>query len=389
LEDLMTDETTEGRQEIRGYEAVRAAAKDFETYSSDLLGDRDVRSYRQLPLEADPPRHTLFREALQPLFMSAAIEPHKAEFRDLASRLIAGISARGGGEIASELALPYVIGCLSIIYNRPQDYDEWVSWGPDVWAAEAYQRGEDTGSSIRALRERSFGEASQRSGRVLNDYLGKVFDEAQANPKVGPDETDVWDWIVQLRIQGHELSRDEMMGIGSVLLAGGRDTVIKLITGLTWHLLRTPDDRAFLQENPRAFNQTIAEMVRFLSPLAKMERVLPADRTERDADRDPSRYVLLSFVSANHDRRVWPDPDVVDIHRKRVPHLAFGFGRHSCMGMNITEHEAKAFLSVLLEEWPEWRLKQEPDIEWLTERDGDDSLQVIERFRSLEVLSGR
>ena len=37
--------------------------------------------------------------------------------------------------MGKEIALPYVIGCLTIIYNRPQDYDEWLAWGPDVWTA--------------------------------------------------------------------------------------------------------------------------------------------------------------------------------------------------------------------------------------------------------------
>lgn len=62
-------ESTE-RREIRGYHAVRAAAKDTETYSSDLIGDRDTRTYKQVPLEYDPPRHTEFREAVSPMFMS-------------------------------------------------------------------------------------------------------------------------------------------------------------------------------------------------------------------------------------------------------------------------------------------------------------------------------
>ncbi|MEI7443094.1 MAG: hypothetical protein WCK30_06035, partial [Actinomycetes bacterium] len=78
--------------EIRGYDAVRQAAKDFGTYSSDLLGDRDVRTYRQLPLEADPPRHTQFREAVQSLFMSDAIAKHSAEFARHAKKLILNIA---------------------------------------------------------------------------------------------------------------------------------------------------------------------------------------------------------------------------------------------------------------------------------------------------------
>ena len=53
----------DARPRVVGHAAVRAAAKDWQRFSSDLQGDRDVRGYRQLPLEVDPPRHTGFGRA--------------------------------------------------------------------------------------------------------------------------------------------------------------------------------------------------------------------------------------------------------------------------------------------------------------------------------------
>lgn len=374
------------RTEIRGYEAVRAAAKDFQTYSSDLLGDRDVRTYRQLPLEADPPRHTNFRQAVQPLFMGDAIAKHRGAFEAHAKKLIAEIESRGGGEVSSEFALPYVIGCLTIIYNRPQDYEEWLSWGPDVWTAEVHRNGVVSAESEAAHRERNFDIPSDRSGKVLQEYLDRVFDQAEANIVTDPEQQDVWDFVSQIEIDGAKIKRDEMQGIANVLLAGGRDTVIKLVTGLIWHLIGKPEDRRFLLENRDWFNRTIAEMVRYLTPLPKMERVLAEDVAVPDADRDPSKYVLLNFVSANYDRDIWPDADQIDIHRDRQPHLAFGLGRHSCMGMNITEHEVGALLTVLLDSWPNWAFDGEPEIAWADDLDKDGArIRYIDRFKELRV----
>jgi cytochrome P450 len=74
------------------------------------------------------------------------------------------------------------------------------------------------------------------------------------------------------------------------------------------------------------------------------------------------------------------------MHRERKPHLAFGFGRHSCMGMNITEHEAGAFLRVLLNDWPNWKFDGDPEIEWATAQAVDGSeIKFIDRFKSLRV----
>jgi cytochrome P450 len=94
----------------------------------------------------------------------------------------------------------------------------------------------------------------------------------------------------------------------------------------------------------------------------------------------------LNFVSANYDREIWPDADVLNIHRERKPHLAFGFGRHSCMGMNITEHEVSALLTVLTAQWPGWVLDGEPDIAWATDEDSQGNpINYIDRFRALRV----
>ena len=53
---------------ITGNANVRSAARDYERYSSDLQGDQDVRDYKQLPLEVDPPLHSSIRALIAPVF---------------------------------------------------------------------------------------------------------------------------------------------------------------------------------------------------------------------------------------------------------------------------------------------------------------------------------
>ena len=60
--------------EITGHKSVREALRNTEKYSSDLQGDADVRDYRQIPLEVDPPRHHLYRAALAPYFVKPTID---------------------------------------------------------------------------------------------------------------------------------------------------------------------------------------------------------------------------------------------------------------------------------------------------------------------------
>ena len=352
--------------EIRGFNAVRAALKDFEAFSSDLQGDRDVRDYKQLPLELDPPRHTLFRDAAQPYFHSDYLASLVPQFRQLATELLAKLRVGGQFEVGRDLALPYVMGCLTIVYKRPQDYDEWLSWGPDVWTAGAY---------AKTPVDQSIHLEGPRSGAQLQAYLDRVFDAAVANPVPvnGTDGGDIWDFVSQLVVAGVPVTRAEMQGIANVLLAGGRDTVIKLITGLFWHLALTPQDREWLTANEAARPVAIGEMVRFLTPLPKMERIRTQD----------GQAVNVSFLSANYDPTAFDRPDVVNFHRGRTPHLGFGLGRHSCMGRNVTEHEVGALLDVLLETWSGWQLAGEPQIDWVM----DDDIRYLNKFLKVGAFS--
>jgi len=358
---------------IVGHKAVREALRDTQTYSSDLQGDSDVRDYRQLPLEVDPPRHHLYRVALAPYFVKPSIELLIPQFRAHTEQLIAAFFEDGDLEVGQHLSLPLVMNNLGVIYSRPQDVAEWISWGPDVWTAET--RGTDEEARI-AHRDRNFEGETTRSGVKLQNYLDRVFDEAIADPK-----DDLWGFISKLEFDGVPITRVEMQGAANVMLAGGRDTVVKLITGLIWHLMNSETDREFLKQNPDARNGAIDEMLRYLTPLSKMERVPREHVDVPDDQRDTSKYVLLSFVSANYDKTVWENPEEINLHRKKQPHMAFGFGPHTCMGMGITEHETRTVLNELLEHWPNWKFAEEPDIAWQEEAD----YKYIDRFRALKV----
>lgn len=328
--------------EIVGFTNVRNAARDTTNFSSDLQGDRDVRIYRQLPLEVDPPRHHLYRTALTPIFVKPTIEKMVPEFEKISDRLIRHFKSKGGGDVVSELALPMVAHCLGVIYKRPQDVEEWLSWGPSVWMPTP----------------------SGRTGVHLDDYLKRVFDQAETHPS-----SDVWSFVSKIEIEGKRISRTEMYGIANVLLAGGRDTVVKLLTGAIWHLSTSVADQEFLRNNPGKFSDAIHEFLRYFTPLPSMERVPKEIHDLPEEDRDPANFVRISFVSANHDSIAFENPGFINIHRERNPHLAFGFGPHTCIGNHVAEIEAKVFLSTFLREVSAWEILERSEIEFETEQD--------------------
>ena len=315
---------------IVGHKAVREALRDTQTYSSDLQGDSDVRDYRQLPLEVDPPRHHLYRVALAPYFVKPSIELLIPQFRAHTEKLIADFFQNGDLEVGQHLSLPLVMNNLGVIYSRPQDVDEWISWGPDVWTVES----------------------EVRDGKVLHRYLDAIYEEA-----LHKDKADIWNQIAHLEIEGQQISAAEFRGIAGVMLAGGRDTVVKLFTGIMWHFGNKPQDLELLRSNPELIGPAIQEFLRFFTPLPVMNRTVVPESTTADLPDD--RYVGISFISGNFDETVFTNPFEIDFNRGRNPHLSFGFGPHTCLGNHIAEIEAKVFLEALLSSGKNWRVSSE------------------------------
>lgn len=338
---------------ITGHVAVRAAAKDWRTLSSELQGDRDVRTYRQLPLEADPPAHGRYRAILTPLFRRPEIDALEPRIRPVARELVDDLVAAGEGDGVHDLALPLVVHSLGIAFGREQDVDEWLTWGIDVWI------------------ERPDGT---RDGSHLDRYLGRVLDEVGAHP--GPD---AFSRIAHTSIEGASLTRTEMLGLGNLILAGGRDTVVKLIAGALLHLAGHPDDRRRLAADRLLIPAAVEELLRYLSPLPRMERLRRTGPTD-----PPGELVHLDFASANHDPSVFPRPGVVDLGRDASRHVAFGTGPHTCIGHHLARLETRVLLEELLVSCPDWSVG--PDAEITYESVGDADVPTA--FRSLPLVLG-
>ena len=78
----------------------------------------------------------------------------------------------------------------------------------------------------------------------------------------------------------------------------------------------------------------------------------------------PGDRVFLLMNAANRDPRAFEDPDRLDLGRRGVPHLTFGFGAHICLGFPLARLEGQIALPAVLERWRSIELAPQP-IEWL------------------------
>lgn len=317
------------RKRITTLQEIKVALRNTKEFSSDLQGDSDVRNYRQLPLEVDPPQHHLYRTLLSELFVRPRIQALQPQFQEIAKSLVVEFESNGGGNFVDDVATRYVVTCLGVIFNRPEDVDEWMSWGSDVWTADG----------------------PKRDGTRLHTYLHKVYEEGLTS-----NHQDAWSYLAKYQLEDRNVTFEEFKGMSSVMLAGGRDTVIKLISGATMHLLQNPNDCKAIDSGEVPLKNAIQEFLRYFSPLPSMYRVTPDQRDLPDGERNPELFVEMAFAEANHDPRAFQSPEIIDIRREKIQHVAFGFGPHTCIGNHIAEIETLTILQILLKRLPNWAL---------------------------------
>ena len=297
---------------ILRHEDVRSAAKDWETFSSDvpfrvpIPSEEDVRTMRQLPIETNPPEHTEYRAIVEPFFQRAKDPAMIARVDALIGRMLTAAFGRDSIEIVHEFALPVQSRALTYLLNVPESEAEtWISWGIHVFRV--------TGGV--------------KKGIALEDYLHSQFDRAEAKPG-----EDFFSALTQATYRGGKLTREEMMGFANLAFAGGRDTIIHTISCALGHLAAHPEDLEFLRENPKRITLASEELFRVFMPLTHIGRVCPIETDVHGVTVPASHRISLAWASANFDDSVFEEPTEVRLDRKPNPHLSFGFGAHLCLG---------------------------------------------------------
>lgn len=344
-----------GVAQITSIGAVRAAAKDWGTFSSRVQGDPDVRDYPQLPLEVDPPEHGVYRALLDPILGRRAVAPLEPAVRSIARDLVAGLVRRGGAEAVYELAVPMVATSIALAFGRPGDAAELTSWGITSW--EVFPDG-------------------SRGGARLDAYVARVLDEGASAPG-----GDAFARLAAATIDGRPLTRTEQVGLANLILAGGRDTVILVLCGAMWHLATDAPARRALRTDPARLQLAIEEYLRYLSPNPGMERRATTDVAGEWGSAGAGELVVLGWGPANHDPTAFEAPGEIRLDRRPNPHLAFGSGPHTCIGIHLARLEARVFLEELLTAVPDWRLGDGVALE--TIRLGNDLVPA--RFDALPI----
>lgn len=209
------------------------------------------------------------------------------------------------------------------------------------------------------------------------NYFTALTNERRARP--GADLASV---IANAEIDGARLPDMATLGHYLIIATAGHDTTSNAIGGGLLGLIEHPDQLELLRAEPDLIDHAADELIRYVSPVKHFLRTCQAPFTLRDVTVEPGDLLYLSYASANRDDEVFPDPFRLDVRRENAAsHLAFGFGRHFCLGAHLARMEIRALFRELVGRLERVELAGEPT--WIRSYfvQGPKSIPITYRWR--------
>jgi cytochrome P450 len=291
----------------------------------------------------DPPEHAGHRGLVTRKFTPRAVGDMEARVRELCRVVFDRLPDTSEPiDVVDHLTAPYPLTVIAELLGIPDgDRGDFRRWS-DATIESTDRPPEHTMAAIMEMHAflTAHLEAKQRDpGDDLVSLLGQAEIDGR---RLDPGE--VFSWLLTLLVAGNETTR--------TLLSGG-------MVALAQH----PDQRAALAADPAGIPAAVEECLRWVTPIQTFCRTVNADTTVGGVAVRTDDYLIMLYASGNRDTAAFgPTAGEFDVTRPVNPaHLAFGFGEHLCLGAALARLEARVFLELLLERFPDYELAGEPE----------------------------
>lgn len=273
-------------------------------YSESILGE----TFR----DKDGSRHQRLRHAFLPLFRRQMVERMAPVNIDpVVTRIIEDIAAIGGSDFVSQVAEPLAIGVACRTIGIPE------SDGRHLYLlAHALMEGGD-GSRDSELKAAS----------ALNEVRDYLLGLLRRRP--APDTL-----LAHLEGAAHdtEMEEDELVRNLILVYAAATKPMAAGLSNTFLCLARHPKEFTAAGRSPSTLREAINESLRHETPFDLIPRYAKQDLSLGGRIIPVGTQLLLALASANRDESIYIEPAEWNPGRAEQSNLAFGAGRHVCMG---------------------------------------------------------
>ncbi len=321
---------------VLGFRAeIDEALRNPELFSSNMSAV-DLQNIRPLiPLQIDPPDHKKYRRILDPLFAPKKMAEIEAPVTALANQLIDSLGDRTEIDFAQEFSTLFPTQVFLTLLGLPLD-DLQLFLGMKDGIIRPHTVVDDAfGSEKSVAHQKSIADS-------IYAYFDEVLDRRESEP-----QDDLLSQFLVTEVDGHTLTRHEILDICFLFLIAGLDTVTATLDCMYAFLSQNDDHRRQIVDDPSVIPAAVEEMLRWETPVMGIVRAAMVDTELGGCPVAKGDQVVAMLGSANTDPESFDDADTVRFDRESNKHIAFGGGVHRCLG----SHLARLELRVALREW--------------------------------------
>jgi cytochrome P450 len=316
------------------YDDVREAASNSKRFITSVQNvvPKVAFTGRRPPLHLDPPEHTPYRAALNPLLSEAKIAPLEPVIRRFAVELLDPLIARGQGDICGDFSshLPIYV------------FAEWMKM-PRELVDTLRQVGRNYNFALQANNV----EVTKETSLLLYEMARDLIALRQREP-LDPAE-DPTSALLAARYQGEPRPEEMIVGCVRQVLVVGIIAPTVVIGSICVHLSRDQALQDKLRAEPALMPDAIEEFLRLYTPYRGFARTAAEETVIRGTTICPAEPIALLYASANRDEEIFPQADQFILNRPTIKdHLAFGRGPHKCVGAPLARLELRVAMEELL-----------------------------------------
>ncbi|MBB3086011.1 cytochrome P450 family protein [Geodermatophilus sabuli] len=286
----------------------------------------------------DPPDHTRLRRLVARAFTPRRTAELRPRIEALAAALLDALPVDEPVDLLATYAVPLPMAVICELLGVPDtDRDAFGPWS-------------------RALVDDHDDVDEQQATAGLAQYLHALVESKRRAP-----DGALLSALVEVSEAGDQLSTEEVVAMGVLLLIAGHETTANLIGNAVLGVATDAALRERLLAGPEQVPAAVEEFLRWDGPVHNAPLRFAAEDVEYSGTTIPAGSVVtLSVGAANRDPDRFDRPELLDPDRDTGGHLAFGHGLHYCLGAPLARLEGEVALRSLLDRFPGLRLAVPP-----------------------------
>jgi cytochrome P450 len=310
-------------------------------------------------LNLDGEMHLNLRKEHMPFFKPGYVDDLRKKVSVKVTELLDIIAPMGQCNLVQQVSQQLPIFTLSEILGIPdEDRQKLVSWMEFLELAQYF--------TYEIIKEQNEGKTESTPDPAIIDMFNSMVDEMfdygrfiLKDKRENPSD-DLLTAIANAEIDGEKLSDEFLDGSWLLIIFAGNDTTRNTMSGGIKLLHENQTQKDLLMQNQDLIPNFINETVRCVSPVIHMRRTT-LEETEINGQRiGAHEKVALWYGAANRDPAIFENPDEFNILRKNADkHLAFGIGRHTCLGKPVALMQLQEFYSQFLTRFQDFEMNGE------------------------------